>query len=119
MLSPTALAIASLAIPCTNAAVLSRNSEISGTLSRRIMAAARSLASADVSANGPAVAAELVGVALNGGSNRRRVDDRQHLGQVIADEPAEEQVVAVVQRAELNVLGQVAGLRPAQGAGPS
>ena len=51
--------------------------------------------------------AVLVAVALDRLADGRRVDDREHLRQVVAEQPVEEHLVAVVQLAEEDVLGQV------------
>ena len=56
-------------------------------------------------------AAELVAVALDRGADGRGVDDRQHLAEVVADEPVEQHLVAVVQTGQIDVLGEVGGLR--------
>ena len=55
-------------------------------------------------------AAVLVAVALDRLADRGRVDDREHLGQVPAEQPEEEHLVAVVQRGEEDVLREVGGL---------
>lgn len=56
-------------------------------------------------------AAELVAVALDRGADGRGVDDRQHLAEVVADEPVEQHLVTVVQTGQIDVLGEVGGLR--------
>ncbi len=68
-----------------------------------------------VHAPGPAV---LVAVALDGLPDRRRVDDRQHLPQMVGQEPVEEDLVTVVEGGEEHVLGQRGGLGAVLGVGP-
>ena len=58
----------------------------------------------------PARSAVLVAVALDRLADGRGVDDGQHLGQVVAEQLEEQHLVAVVQRREEHVLGQVARL---------
>ncbi len=55
-------------------------------------------------------AAVLVAVALDRFADRRRVDDGQHLGQMVTEQPEEQDFVPVVQRGEEDVLRQVRGL---------
>ena len=49
---------------------------------------------------------------LDGQPDRRRVDDRQHLGEVLGEQPVEQHLVAVPQVAEVHVPGQVVWLAP-------
>lgn len=58
----------------------------------------------------PAQAAVFVAVLLDRGAHCRCVDDRQHLGEVVGDQPKEQHLVAVVQRAQVHVLREVTGL---------
>lgn len=44
--------------------------------------------------------------------DRWRVDDRQHLVQVAGQQPVKQDLVAVVQRVQGDVTGQVVGLAP-------
>ena len=62
-------------------------------------------------------AAVLVAVALDRLADGGGVDDRQHLREVVAEQPVEQHLVAVVQGRQVDVLGQVAGLRPVLGIG--
>jgi hypothetical protein len=55
-------------------------------------------------------ALEDVRVALAGEADRRRVDDRRHLVRMLDQQPVEERLVAVVQRAEVDVLLEIARL---------
>ena len=59
---------------------------------------------------GAARSAVLVAVALDRLADGRGVDDRQHLGEVLAEQPEEQHLVAVVQRGEEDVLREVGGL---------
>ena len=58
----------------------------------------------------PARTAELQAVPLDHGPHRRGVHDRQHLGDVLGQQPVEQHLVAVPHMAEKDVLGQVVGL---------
>jgi hypothetical protein len=54
--------------------------------------------------------AELVAVPLDRRPDRGGVDDRQHLGDVLGQQPVEQHLVAVSQAGQVQVLGQVIGL---------
>ncbi len=58
----------------------------------------------------PAGAAERMAVLPDRLADRRRVDDRHEFGQVLDQQPVEQRLVAVVQFAQVHVLGQDAGL---------
>ena len=58
----------------------------------------------------PARAAVLVAVPLDRRPDRRGVDDRQHLLDVVDQQPVEQDLVAVAQVGQVQVLGQVVGL---------
>ena len=55
----------------------------------------------------PARAAVLVGVLLDRLADRRVVDDRQHLGEVVPQHLVVQHLVAVVQLLHVHVLGQI------------
>ncbi|GDY63860.1 hypothetical protein SAV14893_032530 [Streptomyces avermitilis] len=65
----------------------------------------------------PTGAPVLVAVALDGRAHGGGVDDGQHLLEVVADQPVEQHLVAVVEGRQVDVLGQVAGLLPELGIG--
>jgi hypothetical protein len=54
--------------------------------------------------------AELVAVPLDRRTDRGGVDDRQHLGDVLGQQPVEQHLVSVPQAGQVQVLGQVIGL---------
>ena len=58
----------------------------------------------------PAGTAELIAVSLDGRPDGGGVDDRQHLGDVLGQQPVEQHLVAVPQAGQVQVLGQVIGL---------
>ena len=60
----------------------------------------------------------LVAEAADRLADRGRVDDRQHLLQVVCKQPEEQHLVAVPEQLEIDVLGQVRGLRLVLGVHP-
>ncbi len=60
----------------------------------------------------PARPAELMAESFDRLPDGRRVDDRQHLVDVLAEQPEEQHLVAVAQVTEVDVLGHVVGLAP-------
>jgi hypothetical protein len=60
----------------------------------------------------PARTAVLQAVPFDRGAHRRGVHDRQHLGDVLGEQPVEQHLVPVPQTSQVQVLGQVAGLAP-------